>query len=63
MSSPEVLAIFEKIKKLSQPELLRLAADLLDHNKPDMAYSLVKRVEGELGYSLALQNIERTPRP
>lgn len=55
--SSEVEAIAEKIKALSPPEKLRLAADLLEHQKPEIAYSIIEHVKTELGAALAIRKL------
>lgn len=51
--SPEVLAIFEEIKAMTAPDQLRLAAQLLESKRADMAYPIISRVKVELGAALA----------
>jgi hypothetical protein len=55
--SSEVEAIAEKIKELSPPDKLRLAAELLEHKKADLAYHLITQVKEELGAALLLRRM------
>jgi hypothetical protein len=46
--SPDVTAVFEKIKGLSKGDRLRLAAGLLDQGAHKIAHLILERVEAEL---------------
>lgn len=50
MSTPdtEVQRIFEEIKKLEPADRIRLAADLLERQRPALALSLLERTVAEL---------------
>jgi hypothetical protein len=54
----EVEEIFERIKALTPPDKLRLAADLLEHKRPEMALAVLTHVKTELGAALALRDFE-----
>lgn len=47
MSAPDVADLFKRIERLSVPDRLRLAADLIDHGKTDIAAQLVRRTHEE----------------
>ena len=48
------------IRILDPPAKLRLAADLLERKRPDLAHTIAQGVCSELGAFLALQMKERT---
>lgn len=52
--SEDMRKLAEEIKALKPPEQLRLAADLLENRRPEIAYTIVDRVRAELGAALAL---------
>ena len=55
MPKPAVLTdLFEKIKALSPPDRLRLAAELLEKRKTQLAYTIARQVADEIGAVLAL---------
>lgn len=58
-SDLEVLAA--KIGALSPPDRLRLAASLLEAQKPKLAHTVAKKVVLELGAALALAEREASP--
>jgi hypothetical protein len=53
----EIEALAEKIKKLSPPDALRLAAGLLEQRKAKLAHQIAERVVLELGAALALREL------
>jgi len=55
--SSEAAAIAEQIKALSPPDQLRLAAELMERQKGDIAYSIIEHVKTELGAALALRRL------
>ena len=57
----EVAAVAEEIKALTPPQKLRLAADLLDQKRGDLAYVIAEGVVLEIGALLALQRLEARP--
>lgn len=52
--SPDVEAIAARTLKLSPPDRLRLAAELLEERKPQLAHAIAKHVVDELGLALFL---------
>jgi hypothetical protein len=54
----DVRDLADQIKALSPPEKLRLAADLLDAKRGDVAHSIIQSVATELGAALALRMVE-----
>lgn len=62
MGEREVRRIWREIKKLSPPDKLRLAADLLEQRKAELAYSVAELVTRELGAALALDAAGRAER-
>lgn len=42
------------VRELSPPDQLRLAAELLEHQRAELAYSILERVKMELEYALAI---------
>jgi len=50
MTAPEVTAesLFEDIRKLSPPDQLRLAAELLEKQRPRLALAVAAKVVGDL---------------
>ena len=54
----ELEALAEKIKKLSAPDALRLAAGLLEQRKAKLAHQIAERVVLELGAALALREFD-----
>ncbi len=63
--SDDVEALYEEIKALPAPDRLRLAAELLENQRPEMARLIALRVVTELGAALALRDLEQRkyPRP
>ncbi|MFH1184518.1 MAG: hypothetical protein V1755_05705 [Chloroflexota bacterium] len=61
MSTPEELVA--KIELLTPPDKLRLAADLLDECKFDLAYAIVERLQRELGAALAMMKVQKREKP
>lgn len=59
----EVEKLKAEIDALSPPEKLRLAADLLEAQKPELAYRILDRVSTELGAALALRELRRAEGP
>jgi len=55
---PDTEAVMAKIEALSPPDQLRLAASLLENQKPELAKAIIDRIAGEL--SLVIPN--RSPR-
>ena len=53
-TKPDLTNLFEKIKDLSPPDKLRLAAALLESGKAQLAYTILRQVKDELGAALAL---------
>lgn len=58
----DMLALATKIKQMSPPDQLRLAAGLMEAEQADIAYSIVERVTTELGATIALREIEEKRR-
>lgn len=56
MATPEVVALHAQISALSPPQKLRLAADLLDAKRPELAHAIIDRVAVELGAALMLRS-------
>ena len=52
--SKELVGLAERIKALSPPDKLRLAAGLLERGKAETAYTIMRQVTVELGAALAL---------
>lgn len=50
----ELTKLAEEIKRLPPPEQLRLAAGLLEKERPEIAYHIIDRVRLELGAALAV---------
>lgn len=48
----------DQIESLSPPAKLRLAADLLENGKPEIARTIAERVALELGLALTLRKIK-----
>jgi hypothetical protein len=55
----DIHELAEQIKALTPPERLRMAADLMERKRGDIAYVIAKTVVDELGAALALRNIAR----
>ena len=55
----ELLALKAKIDALPAPDKLRLAARLLEVDKPELAHPIIERVATELGAALALRNLKK----
>lgn len=55
----EIEKLSEEIKALPVPDQLRLAAGLLDRQRPDVAHAIVSRVSVEIGAALALRDLRR----
>ena len=53
----EVEAIAKQIEELSPPDKLRLAADLLERQRPELAKSIIDKVGTELGAALLLAKL------
>ena len=53
--------VFERIKALSPPDRLRLAAQLLEAKRVDTAYELIRQVKVELGAAMAMARREVKP--
>ncbi len=60
MSEIDIKAVAEEIKALSPPAKLRLAADLLEQRRGDLAHTIAEGVVLELGAALALRAL-RSP--
>lgn len=58
----ELEALADKIKALSPPDALRLAAGLLEQRKAKLAHQIAERVVLELGAALALREFEDAKR-
>ena len=54
MSKKDLADLADRIKALSPPDKLRLAAGLLDRGKPETAYLIMRQATEELGAALAL---------
>lgn len=52
--SANITDLADKIKNLSPPDKLRLAAGLLEQRKAQLAYTIARQVTEELGAALAL---------
>lgn len=52
----ELEDIAQAIEKLSEPDKLRLAAELLEHKKDELAYRVIDAVRLELGAAIVLRN-------
>lgn len=52
-------ALAEKIKAMPPPGRLRLAADLLEKGKPDLAASIAGLVVDELRFALAMKRLKQ----
>lgn len=59
MSALEQLAA--EIAGLTPPQRLRLAADLMEHGRGDLAHTIADRVVTELGAAIALRRLETRP--
>lgn len=55
----EVEAIADEIKELTPVAKLRLAADLLELQKPRLAHAVADQVVCELGAVIALEDLSR----
>lgn len=55
----ELEKVAAEILKLSPPDRLRLAADLLDAQRPELAQDVARRVVEELGAALVLRKARR----
>mgnify|MGYP003481139494 CR=1 FL=1 len=53
-TKPDLTNLFEKIKDLSPPDKLRLAAELLEQRRVILARTIARQVADELGAVLAL---------
>ncbi len=54
----EIEQLAERIKALSPPDALRLAAGLLEQRKEKLAHQIAERVVLELGAALALREFD-----
>ncbi len=60
MVDPDVAAELQRdIDKLSPADRLRLAAGLLEAQRPELAHVIAERVVLELGAALALQKLRK----
>lgn len=50
-------SLADEIKALSPPARLRLAADLLERRKPEIAHAIAESVTVELGAAIALAKV------
>lgn len=50
-------SVADEIRSLSPPDQLRLAADLLEARRSELALTIVRRVATELGAALALHEL------
>jgi hypothetical protein len=57
--SADVSALKAEIDALSPPARIRLAADLLEHGKAELAHTILERATTELGAALALDALRR----
>jgi hypothetical protein len=55
----DLKALAREIEALSPPARLRLAADLLENSRADLAHNIAERVVLELGAALALQRLKK----
>ncbi len=51
-------AAFDQIRALSIPDQLRLAAELLEAKRADVAHPIIKRISLELGAALAWRRMD-----
>lgn len=56
---PKLYNLSNEIKALSPPDKLRLAADLLEKQRADLAHTIARGVVEELGAALAIRSLER----
>lgn len=61
MADTDLGGLANKIKALTPPQKLRLAADLLDHGRKSIAHSIIDGVATELGAALALEMLKEKP--
>ncbi len=54
MTDEQAARLFTDVEKLSLPDQLRLAARLLDEQRPELAWSVAHRVFRELDAALAV---------
>lgn len=59
MSDQELEGLAMAIANMTPPERLRLAADLLDRKRPDVAHGIIRRVADELGAVLLDLRLKR----
>lgn len=57
MGAAEVAALNAEIRALSPPDKLRLAANLLEAKKPELAHTIAEQVVLELGAAMALRKL------
>ena len=57
--SEDIHELAAQIEALSPADKLRLAADLLEHQKPKLAKSIVDKVGAELGAAMLLAGVGR----
>lgn len=62
MTKNELTKIADEIKALSPPNRLRLAADLMDQRKGEIAYTIAKGVVEELGAAIAVRQLDAMAR-
>jgi hypothetical protein len=62
VTAAELAALKAEIDALSPPARLRLAADLLEARKPELAQAIAERVVLELGAALALRKLGKAGR-
>lgn len=55
----DMRALAAEIEALSPPDKLRLAADLLEGRRPELAKSIIDTVAAELGAALLLARVGR----
>lgn len=55
----ELEAIAREIEALSPPAKLRLAADLMEKQRGELAHTIASAVVDELGAAIALRDLER----
>lgn len=59
MPTPEVEAVAAEINALEPPMRLRLAADLMEQGRGDMAHPIIARVAAELGAVIAMRALDK----
>lgn len=63
MTNESLEALAEEIKALSPPDQLRLAADLMERKRGDVAHIIIERISIELGAVIAEQKLARRAAP